>query len=379
MDRHKLGSLIKKPEGSKLDYKLKISLNTPSEKKELAKDISAIANTYGGRGYIIFGIEDKTKNIVGIKKREYTEEKIQQIISTRIDPPVPIRMEYIEYEKKTVGVLTIFKSDQRPHQIRQNGTFYIRRGSTTDVARRYELAVIFQESGITNYEMMPVYKSTLEEIDEKMVHGYCEKINIREEMTLALLENIGICVKVEDGKYYPSLGGLLVFGRHPQKYVLGSSIRVINDIEEETITKIFQGNIIYMLDEVEFYLKRILKYYKYSLDGLYECIRNSLVHRDYFDANREIVVYLGKNKVEVNNPGTLMMEGTVKSIMKEKNPFRRNNWIYQRLLILDDQNRFLGSGMGFSRIKKSFEKVGNVKFHNIPRKNLFRMILPGIK
>lgn len=379
MDKNKLTSLIKKPEGPKLDYKLKISLNTNGEKKELCRDIAAIANTYGGRGYIIFGIEDKTKSIVGIDKEEGLEEKIQQIISNRIDPPVPIRMEYVEYDEKTLGILTIFKSDQKPHQVRQNGTFYVRRGSTTDVARRYELVSMFQESGSINWEMLPVYEAKLDEIDEKMIYNYCRKINLREDISIELLENIGVCIKTEEGKYRPSVGGLLVFGKYPQKHILGSSIRIINDINEDTEFKIFQGNIIYMLDEVEFYLKNIVKNYNYPIDGLYECIRNSLVHRDYFDSSREIVIYLGKNKVEINNPGTLIMEDTLTSIFKEKNPYRRNNWIYQRLLIADDQMRFLGSGMGFSRIKKSFESIGSVRFLNIYKRNLFRVILPGIK
>ncbi len=379
MDRNKLGSLIKKQEGPKLDYKLKISINTNGEKKELARDIAAIANTHGGRGYILFGIEDKTKEIVGIEKENNMEEKIQQIISNRIDPPVPIRMEYIEYKEKMLGILTIFKSEQKPHQVRQNGTFYIRRGSTTDVARRHELAAMFQESGMINLEMLPIYEGEIEEIDEKIVYAYCKKINVREEISLELLENLGICIKTEEGKYRPTLGGILVFGKYPQKHILGASIRVINDLKEETIVKIFQGNILVMLNEVEFYLKNILRYHDYPIEGLYECIRNSLVHRDYFDVSREIVVYLGKNKVEINNPGILMMEDTVSSILKEKNPYRRNNWIYQRLLILDDEIRFLGGGMGFSRIKKSFENTGMVKFFNIYKRNLFRVILPGLK
>ncbi|CAH2214300.1 AlbA family DNA-binding domain-containing protein [Tepidibacter aestuarii] len=379
MDKNKISNLLKKPEGAKLDYKLKINLNTQAEKKELAKDILAIANTYGGRGHIIFGIEDKTKKIVGVQRDSYAEEKIQQILSNRIDPPVSIKMEYEEYEGKLLGILTIFKSSQKPHQLRQNGSFYIRRGSTTDIARRHEIASMFEESGIINTEMMPVTASNISEIDEKIVRIYCKKININEDISIELLENLGICIKIEDGNYVPTLGGLLVFGNHPQKYITSSSIRIIENLDEESNTKIFHGNIMYMLDEVEHYLKNILKNYNYSIEGLYECIRNSLVHRDYYDLTREIVIYLGKDKVEVNNPGVLIRGDNISTVVKEKNPSRRNDWIYQRLLILDDKMRFLGSGMGFNRIKNSFERKGSVKFINITKRNLFRAILPGVK
>lgn len=46
------------------------------EKKEFVKDVIVIVNLRGGRGYIIFGVEDKIKRIVGIKDENIFEEKI---------------------------------------------------------------------------------------------------------------------------------------------------------------------------------------------------------------------------------------------------------------------------------------------------------------
>ena len=53
MDSKKLLSLIKREEGPKLDFKLRLELFYETGKKELTKDICAIANSNGGRGYII--------------------------------------------------------------------------------------------------------------------------------------------------------------------------------------------------------------------------------------------------------------------------------------------------------------------------------------
>jgi predicted HTH transcriptional regulator len=87
VDSKRLLSLIKKDEGVKLDFKLRLSLQYESNKKELAKDISAIANSRGGRGYIIIGVEDKSKKIVGLKDDEIIkEEQVQQIVSSRCEP-----------------------------------------------------------------------------------------------------------------------------------------------------------------------------------------------------------------------------------------------------------------------------------------------------
>lgn len=97
MDSKKLlGINEKKKKDIKLDFKLKLSLEHESSKKELAKDVCAIANSRGGRGYIVIGIEDKSKRIVGLEDNEIIiEEQVQQIITSRCEPPIPISVEYL--------------------------------------------------------------------------------------------------------------------------------------------------------------------------------------------------------------------------------------------------------------------------------------------
>lgn len=56
MDNKKLLFLIKKDEGIKLDFKLKLDLIIENGKKELIKDVCVIVNLSGGCGYIIVGI-----------------------------------------------------------------------------------------------------------------------------------------------------------------------------------------------------------------------------------------------------------------------------------------------------------------------------------
>ena len=115
MTIQKLEELLSLGEGEKLDYKLEFNLDTETKKKEFVKDISAIANTKGGRGYLIFGVEDKTRKVIGINGKHPSEESIFQIISTRCDPPVPVRYEEILYKDKLLIVLTIFKSSPKSY------------------------------------------------------------------------------------------------------------------------------------------------------------------------------------------------------------------------------------------------------------------------
>ena len=119
MDLKRISILLKRDEGTKLDYKQKIDILIESGKKELAKDVSAIANSRGGRGYIIIGVEDKTKRIIGIDAKEFKEEQIQQIISSRCEPPIPVSIDFIVYKSKNLAIITIYDGGQKPYQLRE--------------------------------------------------------------------------------------------------------------------------------------------------------------------------------------------------------------------------------------------------------------------
>jgi predicted HTH transcriptional regulator len=381
LDSQKLISLIQKPESTKLDFKAVLSLKTESEKKELAKDVAAMANSRGGRGYIIFGIEDGTKNVLGIEGKKYTEEQIQQIISQRCDPPVSVKLEMLPFGGKQVAVLTIYKSSQKPHQIRQTGVFYIRRGSTTDIARREEIAGMLQESGMLQHERIVQNRIDLKALDDMLIREYISKtgLSATEEDYYTLLEEIGIIGRDEDnGGYHPTIGGLLVFGHNPQLYLPHTGIRLIDKLSVNKIIY-FSGNIKKMLDETESYLnQRISKYNAgYPVPAIVEAVANAALHRDYFSVGREIVILLESGRIEISNPGAACNEGDITGLVKEYNPCRRNQWLYQRLMVLDSKRRFLQTGKGIDKIYEAFKLHGGVRFINNEKRNLFKVVLPG--
>ena len=57
---------------------------------------------------------------------------------------------------------------------------------------------------------------------------------------------------------------------------------------------------------------------------------------------------------------------------------KRNIWLYEKLITLDEKKRFLSSGRGFTIIKDSFKGKGKVKFINSRIEHSFKVILPGI-
>jgi predicted HTH transcriptional regulator len=375
----KIKSLIRKQEGSKLDFKLKLFLNLESNKKELAKDISAIANSKGGRGYIIVGIDDKTKSIVGLKENEIIkEEQVQQIISSRCEPPIPITVENYIIEEKRIYVITIYSSEQKPYQIRETGAFHIRRGSITDTMRRQELVETFEENLNFFTETSLIVRSDISNLNKDLVKKYFLRKNIvlDEANEEFLLESSGIAYKEkEEGRICCTLGGLLVFSDDNSMFLPNNMIKIVNkvnkDIDEVTI---IQGNILEMIDKSEKLVEEIVLE-DYPKEAIIEAIKNAVLYRKYSSIDRVIEVIIGYKSILIISPGSLIEKNTSN---KFENNNKRNMWLYEKLITLDNNKRFLNNGQGFTRIKRAFSGKAYVKFVNSTEEDSFKIILPGI-
>lgn len=372
MDSKKLISLVKKDEGVKLDFKLKLSLESESSKKELAKDICAIANSKGGRGYIIIGIEDKTKKIVGLNEKDLLkEEQIQQIISSRCEPPIPITLDTVIIENKKVCVITIYQGEQKPYQIRENGAFYIRRGSTTDTMRKQELIEAFEENLDIFIETVNIAKSDISFLEEELLKKYFKNkgIELNNENKNFLLESAQIINKdKESDKYSCTIGGLLAFSKNNYFWLPQNFIRIINRVNNNyKEVFIVNGTILDMIDNAQKILIDLLPK-KYPVSAISEALNNAVLYRDYSIFSKFIEINIGYRTITITNPGA-----STEKLSQSK----RNMWLYEKLITLDNNKRFTNDGRGIYRIKNSF-KNKNVKFINSIRENYFKVILPGI-
>lgn len=369
MNKNKLMQLLKNDEGFKLDFKLKFNLELDSEKKEFVKDVIAIANTPGGRGYIIFGVEDATRQVVGLDViPEHIEERIQQIIANRAMPPVSVRFDIIEIETKQLGIVTIFKSMQVPHQMIQTGAFYIRRGSTTDKATRHEVANMLQQYGMLSFENVPCRSSRLKDLDEKALSMKWGSPLFADQEQLLLLSSLGIiATDYEKERYYPTYGGLLLFGKHPQDFIPQAIIEVWHQNEVYGI----EGNVIEMIKAFETYITKVLPE-KYPIIGLVEVVTNAIIHRSYWNNTQYIQVAIGRNDVKVTNPMSHEIDEGI------ERRWRVNPWLYSRLLIMRQGQDHFHLGIGLDKTKQLFEAAGGIKIETKRLEGIFEVTLPGI-
>ncbi|TDT60921.1 putative DNA-binding protein [Fonticella tunisiensis] len=376
LDTQKVLLLLSRDEGPKLDFKLKLNIETEGSKKELAKDICAIANSRGGRGYILFGVEDKTKKLVGINRHEFLEEQIQQIVSTRLDPPVPISVSIANIHGKDIGIITIYNTDQKSHQMRENGAFYTRRGSTTDIMHKEEIASMLQETGLLSYELLPVVRASKMDLDFDKIKKFLIKSGLSSEVDDSILLNSGIISMEKDSsEFHPTCGGILLFGNQPQNFLPHSIIKIINMINNDLPRHfIAKGTILDMLnDSIEFIKNCINEIIDFPIEIMEDLLGKAVIHRDYFDINNSIEIYLGNDKFEITNPGA-----AGKNEITNRNRYiRRNMWLYLKLLTIDISNRYFHKSINLSKLIK---KYGKIKYFNIPSKNIFKVVIkPKLK
>lgn len=378
MNIKKLQLLIRSDEGVKLDFKQKLELWNETGKKELTKDICAIANSNGGRGYLIIGVEDKTKRIVGLSDEDmFKEEQVQQIITSRCEPPIPIKVDFIDYKEKVIGVITIFDGGQKPYQVRDNGAFYIRRGSTTDVMRKQELISLLESDLSLTIETCPVIRSDIKMLNMDIIKKYFAKkhIKINDQNKNFLLLSSGIISKEKDTQDYKcTYGGLLVFSDQNYLSIPNNMIKIVNSLKSKSEVTIIQGSLLSMIEKCEKVLNKMLPS-DYPSGSVLEAVKNAVLYREYFALNRIIEIFVSDDDIIITSPGEFIDQ----NVNGEKTNYnRRNIWLYEKLITLDDRNRFLNNGNGLKRIRNSF-KGRKVKFVNSRVEHSFKVILPGAK
>ena len=140
------------PEGLRLDFKLTIYGKTDSEKRELLKDVSALANSHGG--HLVIGIEENegvATNVIGIDIDTDAEIlRMEQILRNAIDPPIPgirIRSIPLEVGRKAL-LLRVPRSWNPPHRVTAQGInrFFIRHSAGVHEPSIEELRVLFNQS-----------------------------------------------------------------------------------------------------------------------------------------------------------------------------------------------------------------------------------------
>ena len=314
--------------------------NLPEKSIKYMKSVVAFANGTGGK--IIFGIADKTKEVVGFDKEDVFEkmDAIANAVSDSCEPAIIPDISLQTIDGKTVIVVEVSEGRQRPYYIKalgRDGGVYVRVAGTTRLADEYMIKELLFEGSNRYYDqaLCTGLNITDEDIDAlckamkeqaiKNAHTEEQKASIK-DVGRQQLRSWGVLIE-RDGKDYPSNAFAILTGNAGLHVATqcgvfkGTTKAVFVDRREytgplwEQIDDAFQfvlRNIHLGATIVGIYRQDV---YEIPPDAIRELIINAMVHRSYLDHGTiQVAVY--DNRLEITSPGKLPMGQTMER-MKE--------------------------------------------------------------
>ena len=204
-----LTELLKRPEGKNLEFKR--DLSSPDN---VMRAIIAFANTAGGT--LLLGVEDGTRHVRGIKDVLLEEERLTNFINDQIAPRLIPEIETLAWRRTNILAVQVYPSPSRPYYLKKLGFpagVFVRVGSTN---RRADPALIEEMRRFArqeSFDEQPVPELDSEAVDFRVaaeLFAPQRKLKRSELRTLRLLTT-------HQGREVPTVGGLLLFGREPER------------------------------------------------------------------------------------------------------------------------------------------------------------------
>ena len=339
--------------------------------KELAEEIVAFSNSEGGM--ILIGVDDEG-NIKGVKD-DKIEETVMNICRNNCIPHIIPLYEGIEVEGKRIAVITVPKGLNKPYYTADH-KYYIRVGTTKRIASKEELLRLFEASGSLHFDISPVEGTSIKDLNIDIIRDYFMKYNTfdlfdePEESVERILVNADI-LKEADGRKLCTVGGLLVFGKNPEKHLPQNGVSFAhfkgNEITDELIDKkIITGRIQDIAEQLMVVIKNnmlipsVINGLKredkeeYPAVVMREAIVNSLVHRNYSISGSKIRVFMYDDRIEFRSPGRLPNTVTIEK-MKIGVSYARNPFLVKYM----ENMRYIDQlGRGIPMILKKMKEAG---------------------
>ena len=403
MTKEELVEIITCGETSTVQFKQQMTTS-----KQIAEEMVAFANCKGG--IILFGIEDKTGQIIGLSYSEIQQisHEISTAANDQIRPAIYLQTEVVVADGKRVLVAHVMEGTNKPYKT-LNGNIWVKQGSDKrKVVSNERMLSMMQECGRVCADKRSVDGSSIHDISETSLKmllskryskelalaGLNEENATIENMVDAVAPNFTIerllqNLSLMDAKGQLTLAGLLLVGKNIKRFVPVFTIKCIsfvgntvagNQYRDYLPESEMEGNLLTQYTAAMNFVSRNLmtkqKEDNFNSNGqleiplsvFVELIVNALVHRDYYQSSA-IRLFVFDNRIELHSPGILPSDLTVDDIKKGISKPRNQ-------LLFEFARYFLpytGVGSGILRVSQAFD---NVDYYNDLDLDEFRIIIP---
>lgn len=318
MEQRDWTELIARGEGQGLEFK-----------REWAKDVDeklvSFANARGG--ILLFGVDDKTRAIVGVPEVEWARLEASVIAACDACRP-PLRLVVAAVNVSSVRLLAVRVERSLDVHSTSDGRIWLRVGSTARVATPDEITRLLQDRGKLATDEFPVEGARYEDLREEKLARYIERRASSTAPRLAdgrplpvVAASLGL-LRQQGETFIPTVAGILFFGVYPQQFIDYSTVRALrfqgNDVAGRVLLDraMLEGTLDEIIDAAVAFVGRNMKVTRlvgvvtqevpeYSLDAVREAIANAVIHRDYTDRGREVLVRMFDQRLEIASPGGL--------------------------------------------------------------------------
>ena len=311
---------------------------------DLADELAAFANSAGG--VLILGIEDKSRQVVGIPldRLDAVEALLRQACEHSITPPLaPIieRLTLPDAESNEQPIIRV--SVTRSLFIHQSPGGYLQRvGSSKRPIPPDQLARLFQQrsqSRLIRFDETPVVRATLSDLNDRLWGRFAPTQS--SDAPEVLLKKLAMAAQDEQGEWRPTVSGLLMGSDHPQRFLPnafiqavayhGTSLVPITESAYQRDARDITGPLDHQIFDACAFVKNNMHtpavkraeggredLPQFDLLAVFEAVTNAVAHRDYSMAGAKVRLRLFEDRLELYSPGMLANTMTPESL-----PFRQ--------------------------------------------------------
>lgn len=345
----KVEESIKAGESDVLEFKRCIS----EDVRSMLKTVVAFANGKGGR--IIFGVDDETREIVGIEGRDRwkLQDRITSMISDNCKPQVTPSYSWEKIGKVEIFIVEVPPLPNTPYYLRKEGInkgTYIRIDATTGLAEDNAIRELTIQGMRTSYDCLVEHsfppleateiKKVCDEISQGIDNG-ARKLTTKQLLNWKLIER-------KERTYYPTVAFSLLLGKNLHfaeiQCARFTGVEKVNFYDRRVIS----GSVTEQIEDALYFLRQNLRcaavigdVYRRDMPeipiaALKEAIVNAIVHRNYLIPGY-IQVSVFDDRVEVTSPGGLVQplteEEMLSGVSRLRNPLLAS--VLQRMHIIE--------------------------------------------
>lgn len=358
-------SILIRDEGKTLEFKE----NCRSLSK-IVRTVVAFANTAGGS--IVIGVQDKTKQVVGLNDVLKEEERLANAFAHGILPQFVPDIEIHSWRDRELIVITVPHA-VGPYYVAPEGPdrgVYIRLGSTNRRAGPEIISQIRSLASNTPFDEQPCPETNSEAIDFRAASELFSQVARR--LTPGKYKSLGLMTDC-GSKKLPTRGAVLLFGKNRRDLFPDATIRCARFSGTDTARFLDQTEIDEYLPRavdsvISFIERHTLQSYEigriyrketaeYPITALREIVINAIVHADYSMSGMGIKVAIFDDRLEITNPGALPFGLTLEAAMSGVSRLRNRviGRVFRELGIIEQW----GSGIG--RILNACTQAGLTK------------------